>query len=144
MVLSVPPPLVELGSSAAERAREELAIWQGELWWCAAQWLRAAVEPAPIASRWMGTVAQLESVIGGSVVLGGGDADPAIVPLSTDTTPAVKGSPSGPLIRLEGHPGQSGRYVAFQVVIGSSEGVWPAPSGLDEVLGEMDARCGKY
>ncbi|KAL1522666.1 hypothetical protein AB1Y20_017644 [Prymnesium parvum] len=73
--------------------------------WSAAQWLRAAVEPAPTTPRWMGTLEQLESVIGGSVVLGGQDAAPAVVPLSTGATPAVKASPSGPLIRLESHRG---------------------------------------
>ncbi|KAL1520222.1 hypothetical protein AB1Y20_023692 [Prymnesium parvum] len=130
MVLSVPPLLAELGRGTVVKVSDELTVWQGEMW-NAAQWLRTAVAPAPTTPRWMGTLEQLESVIGGSVVLGGKDNAPVVVPLSTGTTPAVKESPSGPLVRLESHPGQSGRYVSLQVIIGTSEGIWPAVISVD-------------
>mmetsp|Transcript_5802 Transcript_5802/g.8852 ORF Transcript_5802/g.8852 Transcript_5802/m.8852 type:complete len:213 (+) Transcript_5802:101-739(+) len=94
--------------------------------WSAAQRLRKRSQTVPNRPRWLGTSTQLSVVIGGSIILGGADEEPAIVPLATDATPTVKGSPSGPLIRLEGPPNKSGRYVSLSVVIGSSEGIWPA------------------
>jgi len=57
-----------------------LATWQAEMW-SAAQRLRTKLQTAPIRPRWMGTSTQLSVVIGGSVVLGGGDEEPAIIPL---------------------------------------------------------------
>ncbi|KAL1525762.1 hypothetical protein AB1Y20_020605 [Prymnesium parvum] len=68
----------------------------------------------------MGTSTQLSVVIGGSVVLGGGDEEPAIVPLATDATPTVKSSPN-----------KTGRYTSLSVLLGSSEGVWPAAVSVD-------------
>ncbi|KAL1515253.1 hypothetical protein AB1Y20_001887 [Prymnesium parvum] len=125
MVLAVPPPLEGLGPRVAASARSALAAWQSELW-DAVQGLRAKPELPPAHPRWMGTVAQLSQVIGGSVVLGGDDEAPDVVPLSTAATPTVKASPAGPLVRLEGPPGQSGRYASLSVLMDSSVGIWPA------------------
>ncbi|KAL1503139.1 hypothetical protein AB1Y20_011201 [Prymnesium parvum] len=124
MVLSVPPLLVELGQDSRTMTRQALAAWQVELW-CVAQRLREQGEPAADA-RWMGTVEQLSSVIGGSVVVGGDGEAPDVVPLSSVDTPTVKGVPTDPLVRLEGAPSLSGRYAPLSVVIGTSLGIWPA------------------
>ncbi|KAL1500585.1 hypothetical protein AB1Y20_013240 [Prymnesium parvum] len=125
MVLSVPPLLegVELG---ARRGLEQaLAAWQGQAWG-AAQRLRAKARPAPDHPRWMGTATQLSVAIGGSVVMGSADDEPVIIPLATTATPTTKSSPAGPLVRLEGPPSKTGRYALLSVIIGSSEGIWPA------------------
>ncbi|KAL1530347.1 hypothetical protein AB1Y20_001256 [Prymnesium parvum] len=96
MVLSVPPLLEELmGRHVTEDATHALATWQGVLWG-AAQRLRERPEQSDgVQRRWMGTTDQLSSVIAGSVVLGGDDTALDVVPLSTEATPAVKGSPHG-------------------------------------------------
>mmetsp|Transcript_22284 Transcript_22284/g.53442 ORF Transcript_22284/g.53442 Transcript_22284/m.53442 type:complete len:600 (-) Transcript_22284:3659-5458(-) len=137
MVLSVPPLLEELGLEVKATARQALAAWQSELW-DAAQRLREQEEPE-VDLRWMGTVAQLSSVIGGSVVLGGDGVAPDVVPLSSDAMPTVKGPPEDPLVRLEGPPGLSGRYAQLSVVIGTSVGIWPAVISVGDDGGE-DAR----
>eukprot|EP00327_Prymnesium_parvum_P002302 CAMPEP_0182828312 /NCGR_PEP_ID=MMETSP0006_2-20121128/17404_1 /TAXON_ID=97485 /ORGANISM="Prymnesium parvum, Strain Texoma1" /LENGTH=167 /DNA_ID=CAMNT_0024955663 /DNA_START=17 /DNA_END=522 /DNA_ORIENTATION=+ len=68
MVLSVTPLLEEMGPDSKTAAQQALAVWQAELWH-AAQRLRKKNDSASEA-RWMGTLAQLSSVIGGSVVVG--------------------------------------------------------------------------
>ncbi|KAL1520746.1 hypothetical protein AB1Y20_022312 [Prymnesium parvum] len=118
MVLSVPPLLEEMGPDSKTATRRTLVVWQVELWRTAQQ-LREQDVSAPDA-RWMGTVEQLSSVIGGSVVVGGEGEEPDVVPLSSADTPTVKGIPADPLVRLEGAPWQSGRYVPLSVVIGTS------------------------
>ncbi|KAL1518531.1 hypothetical protein AB1Y20_002820 [Prymnesium parvum] len=127
MVLSVPPLLEGLELGARRSLEQALAAWQGQAW-SAAQRLRTKTQPAPVHPRWMGTMTQLSVAIGGSVVMGGEDDEPAIIPayLATAATPTTKSSPAGPLVRLEGPPGKTGRYALLSVVIGSSEGVWPA------------------
>ncbi|KAL1527060.1 hypothetical protein AB1Y20_015744 [Prymnesium parvum] len=126
MVLSVPPLLEELGTNVTKDVTHALAVWQRALWGAAQRLRERPGQPDGVQRRWMGTTEQLSSVIAGSVVLGGDDTAPDVVPLSTATTPAVKGSPHGPLVRLEGAPGLSGRYASLPKIIGSSVGVWPA------------------
>ncbi|KAL1518613.1 hypothetical protein AB1Y20_002901 [Prymnesium parvum] len=136
MVLSVPPLLEEMGQASKTEARQALAAWQAELWY--------AATTATTDARWMGTVEQLSSVIGGSVVVGGegeevvvggeGEEPADVVPLSS------VGVSTDPLMRLEGAPGQSGRYVLLSVVIGTSLGIWPAVISVGDA-GGRDARA---
>jgi len=126
MVLSVPPLLEELGRHVTDDVTHALARWQGVLWSAAQRLREKPGRPNGAQRRWMGTSTQLSSVIAGSVVLGGDDTTPDVVPLPTDTTPTVKESPHGPLVRLEGAPGLSGRYVSLSKIINSSVGIWPA------------------
>ncbi|KAL1530092.1 hypothetical protein AB1Y20_001014 [Prymnesium parvum] len=138
MVLLVPPLLEELGADAKRVSRQALAAWQRELW-NAAQRLREREEPE-VDFRWMGTLEQLSSVLAGSVVIGGGEDAPDVVPIASDTMPAVKGSPEDPLVRLESTPGLSGRYAQLSVVIGSSVAIWPAVISVDGTGGQ-NAHC---
>jgi len=138
MVLSAPPLLEEMGPDSMAATRRALVAWQAELWH-AAQRLRERREPAQDA-RWMGTVEQLASVISGSVVVGGEGEEPDVVPLSSADTPTVKGISADPLVRLEGAPWQSGRYVPLSVVIGTSMGIWPAAVSVGGE-GGRDARA---
>mmetsp|Transcript_18795 Transcript_18795/g.28308 ORF Transcript_18795/g.28308 Transcript_18795/m.28308 type:complete len:161 (-) Transcript_18795:76-558(-) len=138
MVLSAPPLLEEMGPDSKAATRRSLVAWQAQLWH-AAQRLREQGEPAQDA-RWMGTVEQLASVISGSVVVGGEGEEPDVVPLSSADTPTVKGISSDPLVRLEGAPWQSGRYVPLSVVIGTSMGIWPAAVSVGGE-GGRDARA---
>jgi len=86
-------------------------------------------------------VEQLSSVIGGE------GEEPDVVPLSSEDTPTVKGASADPLVRLEGAPWQSGRYVLLSVVIGTSVGIWPAAISVGDdggrdahALRDKDAR----
>ncbi|KAL1515461.1 hypothetical protein AB1Y20_002085 [Prymnesium parvum] len=138
MVLSVPPLLEGMGQEVRTNVQQALAAWQGELW-DAAQRLREDAESPPDA-RWMGTVAQLSSVIGGSVLVGGEGEAPVVVPLPSAAVPTVKEHSDDPLVRLEGAPGQSGRYAALSIVIGTSIGIWPAAVSVGD-NGAKDAQA---
>ncbi|KAL1515487.1 hypothetical protein AB1Y20_002111 [Prymnesium parvum] len=136
MVLLVPPLLEELGAEDKATSRQALAAWQ-RLLWDAAQRLRSSDEFEP---RWQGTLEQLSSVVAGSVVLGGGDDAPDVVPLPSEAMPTVKGSSTDPLVRLEGPSGMPGRYAQLSVVISSSVGIWPAVVAVADAGGTNSRR----
>jgi len=130
MVLLVPPLLEELGADVRQTSRQALAAWQRELW-SAVRQLREREEPE-VDSRWMGTLAQLSSVLEGSVVLGHRDEAPDVVPIASAAMPTIKGVSEDPLVRLENAPaGFPGRYAPLSVVIGSSVEIWPAVVSVD-------------
>ncbi|KAL1495492.1 hypothetical protein AB1Y20_016857 [Prymnesium parvum] len=130
MVLLVPPLLEELGADVRQTSRQALAAWQRELW-SAVRQLREREEPE-VDSRWMGTLAQLSSVLEGSVVLGHRDEAPDVVPIASAAMPTIKGVSEDPLVRLENAPGLPGRYTPqWSVVIGSSVEIWPAVVSVD-------------
>jgi len=60
-------------------------------------------------------LAQLSSVLEGSVVIGGEAEAPDVVPIASDAMPTVKGLPEDPLVRLENAPRLSGRYAPLSV-----------------------------
>ncbi|KAL1495287.1 hypothetical protein AB1Y20_017147 [Prymnesium parvum] len=90
MVLLVAAPLLEgLERDARKSVERTLAAWQVDMW-SAAQRLRKKTQTTPSRPQWLGTSTQLSVAIGGSIILGGAEEEPAIVPLATDATPTVK------------------------------------------------------
>ncbi|KAL1522724.1 hypothetical protein AB1Y20_017699 [Prymnesium parvum] len=100
MVLSVPPLL---GRQSARLPRGKARHVAGGPAVASAV-AAGARGPTAIAGGWAPPRTQLSVVIGGSIVLGGDEEEPAVVPLATAATLTVKASPAGPLVRLEGSP----------------------------------------